>query len=89
MALRRGARYFYRFCEGFSLALAVIGERWTERGSCGNQFGNADQIVGDEIEQEVGGDPADAAMLGLAHGAVLLAPTEIHSIIARRDCDMA
>src|ERR1700738_543074 len=41
-----------------------------------NKFGNADQVVGDQIEQEVGGDATDAAMLGFAHGAVLLAPTE-------------
>src|SRR5215212_8159623 len=41
-----------------------------------DQFGNADQVVGDQIEHEVGGDAADAAMFGLAHGAVLLAPTE-------------
>ena len=41
-----------------------------------DQFGNADQIVGDQIEQEIGGDASYAAMFGLAHGAVLLAPTE-------------
>ena len=41
-----------------------------------NQFRNADQIVGDQIEHEVGGDAADAAMFGLAHRTVLLAPTE-------------
>ena len=42
----------------------------------GKQFGYADQIVGDQIEQEVGGDAADATMFGLAHGAMLLAPSE-------------
>src|SRR3982751_6326629 len=42
----------------------------------GKQFGNADQVVGDQIEQEVGGDPSDATMFGLAHGAMLLAPPE-------------
>src|ERR687897_2001695 len=42
----------------------------------GQQFGNADQVIGDQIEQEVGGDASDAAMFGLAHGAVLLAPSE-------------
>ena len=41
-----------------------------------NQFGDADQVIGDQIEQEVGGDASYAAMFGLAHGAVLLAPTE-------------
>src|SRR5258708_20450926 len=42
----------------------------------GNQFGYADQVIGDQIEQEVGGDASDAAMFSLAHGAVLLAPSE-------------
>ena len=41
-----------------------------------NQFGNADEVVSDQIEHEVGGDAKDAAMLGLAHRAVLLAPAE-------------
>ncbi len=40
------------------------------------QFGNADQIVGDEIEHEVSSDTGSAAMFGLAHRAVLLAPAE-------------
>src|SRR4030095_13900699 len=40
------------------------------------QFGNADQVIGDQIEQEVGGDASDATMFGLAHGAMLLAPSE-------------
>jgi hypothetical protein len=43
---------------------------------CGEQFGDADQIVGDQVEQKVGGDATDAAMLGFAHGSVLLAPAE-------------
>ena len=42
----------------------------------GKQFGNTDQVIGDQIEQEVGGDASDAAMFGLAHGAMLLAPSE-------------
>jgi hypothetical protein len=42
----------------------------------GKQFGNADQVIGDQIEQEVGGDASNAAMFGLAHGAMLLAPSE-------------
>jgi hypothetical protein len=41
-----------------------------------NQFGNADQVVGYQVKQEIGGDVTYAAMLGLAHGSVLLAPTE-------------
>ena len=44
--------------------------------SCSDQFRNADQIVGDQIEQEVGRDAGDAAVLGFAHSPVLLAPTE-------------
>ena len=42
----------------------------------GKQFWNADQVIGDQIEQEVGGDASNATMFGLAHGTVLLAPTE-------------
>jgi hypothetical protein len=38
-------------------------------------FGNADQIVGDQVEQEVGSDSGNAAV-GLAHCAVVLAPPE-------------
>jgi len=34
------------------------------------------QVVGDQIEQEVCGDASDATMFGLAHGAMLLAPSE-------------
>src|SRR3954454_9005884 len=42
----------------------------------GKQFGNADEVIGDQIEQEVGGDASDAPVFGLAHGAMLLAPSE-------------
>ena len=31
----------------------------------GKQFGNADQVIGDQIEQEVGGDASNATMFGL------------------------
>ena len=31
----------------------------------GHQFGDADQVIGDQIEQEVGGDASDATMFGL------------------------
>ena len=34
----------------------------------GKQFGDADQVIGDQIEQEVGGDASDATTLGFAHG---------------------
>ena len=46
------------------------------RASKQRQLGNADQIVGDEVDQEVAGNTAKTSMLGLAHGAVLLAPAE-------------
>jgi hypothetical protein len=42
----------------------------------GEQFGNADQVIGDQIEQEVDGNASDATMFGLAHGPMLLAPSE-------------
>jgi len=45
-------------------------------GSGGDELWNADEIVGDEIEHEVSADGGDAAVLGLAHGSVLLAPAE-------------
>ena len=41
-----------------------------------HQFGNADQVIGDQVEQEVGGDTTYATVFGLAHGAMLLAPSE-------------
>ena len=51
-------------------------EIMTDSALHGNQFWNADEIIGDQVEEEVGSDAGDAAMLGLAHGAVLLTPTE-------------
>ena len=41
-----------------------------------DELGYPDEVVGDQIEQEVGGDASDAPMFGLAHGAMLLAPSE-------------
>src|SRR5216683_2150053 len=54
------------------------GSRWSGRStvSGGDELGNADEIVGDEVEHEVGADGGEATMLGLAHGAVQLAPAE-------------
>src|SRR4029077_16149308 len=40
---------------------------------CGNQFRDADQVVGDEVQQESSGDTSNPAMLSLAHRAMLLA----------------
>src|SRR5215831_20424932 len=74
------------FCVCFALSHAVsAGWRGQTRvipchgadsSSCTHQFGNADEIVSDQIEQKVGRDPGDPAMLGFAHCAVLLAPAE-------------
>ena len=51
---------------------------WCRRspGSGGQELGDSDEVVGDQVEHEVGVDGSDAAMLGLAHGAALLAPAE-------------
>jgi hypothetical protein len=62
--------------DGLERFFSLTPVRDRRRGWLCEQFGNADQVVGDQIEQEVGGDASDAAMLGFAHGAVLLAPTE-------------
>src|SRR5690242_19699065 len=43
---------------------------------CRDQFGNAYQVIGDQVEHEVGGNAANATMFGPAHRAVLLAPAE-------------
>ena len=40
------------------------------------QFNQADEIVGDDVECEILADALEAAMLGLAHRAVLFAPAE-------------
>ena len=46
------------------------------RGLRRDQSGDADQIVGDQVEQEIGSNGGDAAVLGLAHCTVLFAPAE-------------
>src|SRR5262245_22256385 len=46
------------------------------RGLRRDQFGDAYQIVGDQVEQEIGSNGGDAAALGLAHCTVLLAPAD-------------
>src|ERR1700732_4525231 len=43
---------------------------------CGNQFRDADQVVGDEVQQESFPDTSNPAMLSLAHRAMLLAPAK-------------
>ena len=46
------------------------------RGLRRDKFGDADQIVGDQVEQEIGSNGGDAAVLGLTHCTVLFAPAE-------------
>ena len=46
------------------------------RGLRRDKFGDADQIVGDQVEQEIGSNGGDTAVLGLAHCTVLFAPAE-------------
>ena len=43
---------------------------------CGNQFRDADQVGGDEVQQDSSGDTSNPAMLRLAHRAMLLAPAK-------------
>src|SRR6202047_2063523 len=43
---------------------------------CGNQCRDADQVVGDEVQQESSVDTSNPAMLSLAHRAMLLAPAK-------------
>lgn len=45
-------------------------------GRAGASFGNGDQVVGDQVEHEIGCNAADDAMFCFAHCAMLLAPTE-------------
>jgi hypothetical protein len=66
------AKPFASFVVGFSVSLS----RFSDSASRGDELGNAHEIVGDEIEHEVGRDGCDASMFGLAHRAVLFAPAE-------------
>src|SRR6266567_2476925 len=61
---------------GYVRLLATVSRVVSGGGLRRQQFGNADQIVGDEIEHEIASDTGYAAMFGLAHRAVLLAPAE-------------
>ena len=53
-----------------------------------HQFRNADQIVADQIEQQVSADPSKSATLGLRIVPCRLPQPKMHSIMARRVCDM-
>ena len=48
----------------------------------GDQFRDADKVIGDEVHQEPCTNAGDAAVLGLAQGAA-----KMHSIALRRCCD--
>ena len=41
-----------------------------------NPFRDADQVVGDQVEEKVSCDAGEASVLGLTHRAVLFAPAE-------------
>jgi hypothetical protein len=62
--------------------------RWTDSPSRAHPLGNADQIIADQIEQEVSADPSNPAMLGFAIVPCCLPQPKMHSILARRVCDM-
>lgn len=51
------------------------------------QFRDADEVVADQTEQEAGGDSSEAPVFRLAHGAMLLAHPNMHSIILRSPCE--
>jgi hypothetical protein len=68
--------------------LATVSRVVSGRGLHRQQFGNADQIVGDQIEHEIDSDTGYAAMFGLALVPCCLPQPKMHSVIARRDCDM-
>ena len=78
----------YRADLYFHLALRIFRAVFAESGLCRNEPRNADQVIGDEIEDEIGADPKNAAMLGLAHCAIFLPQPKMHPIILRRVCDM-
>jgi hypothetical protein len=41
-----------------------------------DELRDADQIIGDDVDEEIASHAMNAAMLGPANGSVLLAPTE-------------
>lgn len=65
-------RFWWDIC-GISRAKTCLGR---SPGSGGEELGDANKVVGDQVEHEVGAHGRDAPMLGLAHRAVLLTPTE-------------
>ena len=55
-----------------SVALLLCTDSWI----CDEQLWNSNQIVGANVDEKIARDGGHAAMLGLSHRAVLLAPTK-------------
>ena len=62
------------FVVGFSVCLSRFSGLRANSVSGGDELGDAHEIVGDEIEHEVGSDGCDASMFGLAHYGGLRPP---------------
>jgi hypothetical protein len=75
---------FPSFAVGFLVCLSRFFGLRADSASGGDELGDAHEIVGDEIEHEVGSDGCDASMFGLAHRAVLLPQPKMHSAILRQ-----
>ena len=70
------------FCSSSRTVLLAVPSSW-------DKLRNVYQIVGDDVEQEVRSDAANAAMLGFSKRAMLLAPAENALDHGQRDCDFA
>ena len=54
----------------------------------GDQFRDPDQVIGDAVQPEPCTNTGNAAVLGLAHRAVLLAPAEdAFDLLGKHFCD--
>ena len=83
--------FFFRVSVGGWAMDSIVGggvHAVTTRALRCDQFGDADQVIGDQIEQEVGGDAAMPRCLVLRMVPCCLPQPKMHSVIARRDCDM-
>jgi hypothetical protein len=96
-SLRKNSKVWgFSVARGIGIALILVFSSriedfravFAESGLCRNEPRNADQVIGDEIEYEIGANPKNAAMLGLAHCAICLPQPKMHQIILRRVCDM-
>ena len=52
------------------IGISPHSSRWF--GSNGNQFGDSDQIIGDDVEEEVAGNAGEAAVLGFSPGSPMI-----------------